>query len=217
MLDALARHGVGIIEVVDVQDRIAGDEGRVRPIAGWLAGPDLHSRLGGNDAEHRVAAEPPGSSQFPAARHRGVAPPALLADDGLVDMATALVGERSRWPGVLGTGKSARALLYVHAGIGHGRLQYGPAPTTLRLCARRSQWLLMITAESADDVAWSEHRTGSTAMSVSWYAGNAAEDGRATRGWLLGHFIDPAEGVRSSTDVEVKWGIHPARDERVSW
>jgi hypothetical protein len=54
-------------------------------------------------------------------------------------------------------------------------------------------------------------------MSVSWYAGNAAEDGRASRGWLLGHFIDPAEGVRSSKDVEVKWGIHPAGVERVSW
>ena len=35
-------------------------------------------------------------------------------------------------------------------------------------------------------------------MSGNWYRGNAAEDGRETRGWLLGHFIDPAQGVRSS-------------------
>jgi quercetin dioxygenase-like cupin family protein len=55
------------------------------------------------------------------------------------------------------------------------------------------------------------------AMSVRWYSGNATEDGRDTRGWLLGHFIDPAEGVRSSKDVEVKWGIHPAGDERPEW
>jgi len=54
-------------------------------------------------------------------------------------------------------------------------------------------------------------------MIAKWYSGNAAEDGRATRGWLLCHFIDPAEGVRSSKDVEVKWGIHPAGDERAAW
>lgn len=54
-------------------------------------------------------------------------------------------------------------------------------------------------------------------MSVSWYSGNAAQDGRETRGWLLGHFIDPAKGVRSSKDVEVKWGMHPAGDRRSEW
>ena len=47
-------------------------------------------------------------------------------------------------------------------------------------------------------------------MSGNWYRGNAEEDGLEYRGWLLGHFIDPAEGVRHSTDVKVKWGIHPA-------
>jgi hypothetical protein len=54
-------------------------------------------------------------------------------------------------------------------------------------------------------------------MSESWYAGNAAEDGRGTNGWLLGHFIDPAKGVRHSKDVEVKWAIHPAGDKRAAW
>jgi quercetin dioxygenase-like cupin family protein len=54
-------------------------------------------------------------------------------------------------------------------------------------------------------------------MSDGWSSGNAAEDGRETRGWLLGHFIDPAEGVRSSKDVEVKWGIHPAGERRPEW
>lgn len=37
--------------------------------------------------------------------------------------------------------------------------------------------------------------------SVNWRSGNAEEDSRETRGWLLGHFIDPTEGVRSSKDV----------------
>ena len=54
-------------------------------------------------------------------------------------------------------------------------------------------------------------------MSENWQSGNAAEDGRETRGWILGHFIDPSDGVRSTTDVEVKWGIHPAGERRHEW
>ena len=54
-------------------------------------------------------------------------------------------------------------------------------------------------------------------MSVNWYSGNAAEDGRERRGWIFGHFIDPSEGVRSTKDVEVKWGIHPVGDKRPEW
>ncbi len=54
-------------------------------------------------------------------------------------------------------------------------------------------------------------------MSENWHSGNAEQDGRATRGWILGHFIDPPEGVRSSKDVEVKWGIHRAGDKRHEW
>lgn len=54
-------------------------------------------------------------------------------------------------------------------------------------------------------------------VSANWHSGNAEEDGIATRGWLLGHFIDPAEGIRSSRDVEVKWGIHPPGDKRAEW
>jgi hypothetical protein len=58
---------------------------------------------------------------------------------------------------------------------------------------------------------------GGTAVSTDWYSGNAAEDGRESRGWLLGHFMDPDKGVRSSKDVEVKWGIHPVGDKRLEW
>ncbi len=52
---------------------------------------------------------------------------------------------------------------------------------------------------------------------ANWHSGNAAKDGQDTRGWILGHFIDPAEGVRHSTDVEVKWFNHPAGDKRAEW
>lgn len=52
---------------------------------------------------------------------------------------------------------------------------------------------------------------------AKWQHGNAAEDTAQTRGWLLGHFIDPAEGVRSTKDVEVKWATHPAGDKRPEW
>src|SRR6185437_13188113 len=60
------------------------------------------------------------------------------------------------------------------------------------------------------------HRMGDT-VNANWHHGNAAEDGQPTRGWLLGAFIDPAEGVRSTKDVEVKWGIHPPGDKRAAW
>ncbi len=54
-------------------------------------------------------------------------------------------------------------------------------------------------------------------MPPTWYSGNAADDGSTNRGWLLGHFMDPTEGVRSTKDVEVKWGVHPAGEERAAW
>jgi hypothetical protein len=54
-------------------------------------------------------------------------------------------------------------------------------------------------------------------VSVDWYIGNAAADGQDTRGWLVGHFIDGSAGVRSTKDVEVKWGIHQAGEKRSGW
>ena len=33
-------------------------------------------------------------------------------------------------------------------------------------------------------------------MTGNWHSGNAAQDGHETRGWILGHFIDPSKGVR---------------------
>lgn len=54
-------------------------------------------------------------------------------------------------------------------------------------------------------------------MAGQWRYGNAAEDTRDDRGWLLGHFIRPPEDVRHSRDVEVKWGTHPAGEKRAEW
>lgn len=54
-------------------------------------------------------------------------------------------------------------------------------------------------------------------VSDRWYLGNAEVDGRDTRGWILGHFLSPAGGVRSSRDVEIKWGIHKAGETRPEW
>ncbi len=54
-------------------------------------------------------------------------------------------------------------------------------------------------------------------MTHGWSAGNATDDARDTRGWLVGHFIDPSQGVRSTGDVEVKWAHHPAGDKRPAW
>jgi hypothetical protein len=51
----------------------------------------------------------------------------------------------------------------------------------------------------------------------TWHKGNAGEDANLYRGWLVGHFVDDTDDVRHSKDVEVKWGIHPAGDERTEW
>lgn len=48
------------------------------------------------------------------------------------------------------------------------------------------------------------------------YVGNAAVDGATDAGWLLGHF-KPLGDVRHSTEVEVKWGVHPAGEARSAW
>jgi D-lyxose ketol-isomerase len=55
-------------------------------------------------------------------------------------------------------------------------------------------------------------------MSDNWYAGNAADDSTDYRGWMVGHFIDPSHGeVRKTENLEIKWGIHPADEQRVAW
>jgi quercetin dioxygenase-like cupin family protein len=58
---------------------------------------------------------------------------------------------------------------------------------------------------------------GAEFVTDGWHSGNAAEDGSQRRGWLVGHFIDPAEGVRSSKDVEIKWAAHAAGERRAEW
>lgn len=54
-------------------------------------------------------------------------------------------------------------------------------------------------------------------MTGHWRCGNAAEDTKDDRGWLLGHFIRPTDDVRHTNDVEVKWGTHPAGEKRAEW
>lgn len=53
-------------------------------------------------------------------------------------------------------------------------------------------------------------------MTGAIYHGNAFDDGAADRGWLLGYFKAPGQ-LRHSTDVEVKWGVHPPGDRRAAW
>lgn len=52
---------------------------------------------------------------------------------------------------------------------------------------------------------------------AEWHFGNATEDTHDYRGWLVGHFVRPTETLRSSPDVEIKWGIHAAGEHRTHW
>ena len=54
-------------------------------------------------------------------------------------------------------------------------------------------------------------------MADNWHVGNATEDGKDRRGWLVGHFVDDTGGVRASDAVEIKWGVHPSGEGRDSW
>ncbi|MGH3273176.1 MAG: signal peptidase I [Streptosporangiaceae bacterium] len=55
-------------------------------------------------------------------------------------------------------------------------------------------------------------------MADNWSTGNASGEADEHRGWLLGHFIEPADtSVRTTSALEVKWGIHPAAQERPDW
>lgn len=54
-------------------------------------------------------------------------------------------------------------------------------------------------------------------MADNWYTGNANDDAEQNRGWLLGHFIEPAGSVRSTGALEVKWGVHAAGERRPEW
>jgi hypothetical protein len=46
--------------------------------------------------------------------------------------------------------------------------------------------------------------------------GNAASEGQEKGGWFIGHFIDSDKPLRSRTDLEIKWGIHPQGERRAS-
>ncbi|WP_310914219.1 signal peptidase I [Lipingzhangella rawalii] len=46
--------------------------------------------------------------------------------------------------------------------------------------------------------------------------GNAGREAPLDRGWLLGHF-KPEGDPRHSHEVEIKWGTHPAGEERAVW
>src|SRR3954447_17429458 len=60
-------------------------------------------------------------------------------------------------------------------------------------------------------------RQGRGAMASDVHFGNAGVEGDAHRGWFVGHFIPEAERLRHEDGVEVKWGVHPAGEERPSW
>jgi hypothetical protein len=48
------------------------------------------------------------------------------------------------------------------------------------------------------------------------YSGYADADAPAHRGWVLGHFMPPGD-PRQSSDIEIKWGVHPCGDKREHW
>ena len=54
-------------------------------------------------------------------------------------------------------------------------------------------------------------------MTAAVVIGNAARDAEPYRGWLVGHFVPPELGPRSTDAVEVKWAIHALGETRSVW
>ncbi|PSB52847.1 signal peptidase I [filamentous cyanobacterium Phorm 6] len=54
-------------------------------------------------------------------------------------------------------------------------------------------------------------------MSSQVVFGNAGAEGASRGGWFAGHFITPGDDARSTSVLEVKWGVHPAGDCRTQW
>ena len=47
--------------------------------------------------------------------------------------------------------------------------------------------------------------------------GNAGIDGAAFRGWFVGDFVPAELGLRSTSEVEVKWQRHASGEIRPGW
>jgi hypothetical protein len=47
--------------------------------------------------------------------------------------------------------------------------------------------------------------------------GNAATDSAVFRGWLIGDFVPTELGLRRTSEVEVKWGVHANGETRGEW
>ena len=57
----------------------------------------------------------------------------------------------------------------------------------------------------------------SDAASPRVVVGKAEVDAEPFRGWLVGHFVPPELGPRSTAAVEVKWGMHRLGETRPEW
>ncbi|MBD2257698.1 signal peptidase I [Pseudanabaena sp. FACHB-2040] len=47
--------------------------------------------------------------------------------------------------------------------------------------------------------------------------GNAQREGNLRKGWFVGHFMPSESGPCSTSEVEVKWGVHAAGEGRSEW
>ena len=54
-------------------------------------------------------------------------------------------------------------------------------------------------------------------MSSQVVFGNAGAEGASRGGWFAGHFIAPEDDLRSTSALEIKWGVHKAGDCRTEW
>jgi mannose-6-phosphate isomerase-like protein (cupin superfamily) len=71
--------------------------------------------------------------------------------------------------------------------------------------------------QGVSEMSISHESSGLATTHRSYAQGNAGVDSQEFRGWFVGDFIPDEFGVRSSTDVEIKWGIHEPGEGQDGW
>jgi hypothetical protein len=83
----------------------------------------------------------------------------------------------------------------------------------LKVARRWGRSSIFRLRERATDYLTSIARKGMGSVKP-FYFGNAETDQVRGSGWFIGQFVPAELGLRSQTEVELKWGIHPAGDKR---
>ena len=155
----------------------------------------------------------PASVQTPLHMSRPVLLGEWVTVSSIASAANSSASQSSMWP-------STSASLDVHRSWGGRQHRGRPGHTRQGIgCGSRSDRCSSARSSSGRTGRSAGRRAGRRRAADYWGLCWVLLPRPASTAWACPkwHFIDPAEGIRSSKDVEIKWGIHPAGDKRAEW